>query len=99
MAGFCSWRTGGESFQGGDLNEFSKWLCRQIAVPANCSHSGTMRVSFDEVTKSVCPELDALVTATILKSPKWEPGTSKGKPISTNLRLPIVFQVRYAPKK
>ena len=109
MAGFCSWRTGGESFQGGDLNEFSKWLCRQIAVPANCSHSGTMRVSFEvyadgtvgdvEVTKSVCPELDALVTATILKSPKWEPGTSKGKPISTNLRRPIVFQVRYAPKK
>ena len=92
-------------FQGGDLNEFSKWLSRQITVPKDCNHAGTMRVSFEvyadgtvgdvEVTESVCPELDALVTAAILKSPKWEPGTAKdGMPIATNLRIPIVFQVR-----
>ena len=98
------------SFQGGDLNAFSKWLCRQISVPKDCDHSGTMKVSFEvledgtvgdvEVTESVCPELDALVKATIQKSPKWEPGTTRdGKPIATYLRLPIVFQVRPAPKK
>ena len=97
------------SFQGGDLNEFSKWLCRQITVPADCSHSGTMRVSFEvyadgtvgdvEVTESVCPELDAIVTASILKSPKWKPGITKnGTPIATNLRIPIVFQVRHTSK-
>ena len=96
-------------FQGGDLNEFSKWLCRQIVVPKDCNHAGTMRVSFEvyadgtvgdvEVTESVCKELDALVTASILKSPKWEPGTAKnGTPIATNLRIPIVFQVRSVPK-
>jgi Antirepressor regulating drug resistance, predicted signal transduction N-terminal membrane component len=92
-------------FQGGDLNEFSKWLCRQIDVPKDCNHSGTMKVSFEvladgtvgdvEVSESVCPELDAIVKATILKSPKWEPGTTRdGKAIATNLRIPIVFQVR-----
>ena len=92
-------------FQGGDLNEFSKWLCRQIDVPKDCNHSGTMKVSFEvladgtvgdvEVLESVCPELDAIVTATIRKSPKWEPGTTRdGKAIATNLRIPIVFQVR-----
>ena len=96
-------------FQGGDLNEFSKWLSRQIAVPKDCNHAGTMRVSFEvyadgtvgdvEVTESVCPELDATVTAAIMKSPKWEPGTAKdGTPIATNLRIPIVFQVRSVPK-
>lgn len=96
-------------FQGGDLNEFSKWLCQQIDVPKDCDHTGTMKVWFEvladgtvgdvEVTESVCPELDALVTATIKQSPKWEPGTTKnGTPIDTNLRLPIVFKVRNASK-
>ena len=96
-------------FQGGDLNEFPKWLSRQIAAPKDCNHAGTMRVSFEvyadgtvgdvEVTESVCPELDATVTAAIMKSPKWEPGTAKdGTPIATNLRIPIVFQVRSVPK-
>ena len=96
-------------FQGGDLNEFPKWLSRQIAAPKDCNHAGTMRVSFEvyadgtvgdvEVTESVCPELDATVTAAIMRSPKWEPGTAKdGTPIATNLRIPIVFQVRSVPK-
>lgn len=68
-----------------------------------------MKVSFEvfadgtvgdvEVTESVCPELDALVTNLIKQSPKWEPGTTReGKPIDTNLRIPIFFQVR-TPKK
>ena len=92
-------------FQGGDLDKFSTWLNQRIAVPEDCNHTGTMRVSFEvladgtvgdvKVTESVCPELDALVTSIILKSPKWEPGTtSNGTPIATNLRIPIVFQVR-----
>ncbi len=97
-------------FQGGDLNEFSKWLCQRIYTPEDCNHSGTMRVSFEvladgtvgdvQVLESVCPELDAIVTATIRKSPKWEPGTTRdGKPIATNLKIPIVFLVRNTAKK
>ena len=97
------------SFQGGGLNEFSKWLCQRIDVPKDCAHAGRMRVSFEvfadgtvgdvEVMESVCPELDALVTDLIKKSPKWEPGTTRdGMPIATNLRIPIFFQVR-TPRK
>ena len=96
-------------FQGGDQNAFSMWLCRQITVPADCNHSGTMKVSFEvyangtvgdvRIDKGVCPELDALVKDTILKSPKWEPGTAKGKAIDTRLSIPVIFQVRPAPKK
>ena len=97
-------------FQGGDLNEFSKWLCQRLDTPKDCNHSGTMRVSFEvledgsigevQVLESVCPELDAIVTATIRKSPKWEPGTTKdGKPLATPLRIPIIFQVRNTAKK
>ena len=96
-------------FQGGDLNAFSRWLCQRIAVPQDCNHEGTMKVSFDvfadgtvgdvKVAESVCPELDALVVAAIKQSPKWEPGTSKGTPVATNLRLPIIFQVRNTSRK
>ena len=97
------------SFQGGGLNEFSRWLSRRIDVPKDCAHAGRMKVSFEvfadgtvgdvEVTESVCPELDALVTNLIKQSPKWEPGTTRdGMPIATNLRIPIFFQVR-TPKK
>ena len=97
-------------FQGGDLNDFSKWLSRQIEVPKDCKHEGTMKVSFEvyadgttgevEIEESVCPELDALVKDTILKSPKWEPGTTRnGTPIAVNLQIPISFRVRYTPNK
>ena len=97
------------TFQGGDIHMFSRWLCRQIEAPKDCNHSGTMKVSFVvgadgkvtdvEVVESVCAELDALAVSTIEKSPKWEPATSNGKPVAMAFSIPIVFQVRYAPKK
>ena len=43
--------------------------------------------------------LDTEALRVINSSPKWEPGTAKdGTPIATNLRIPIVFQVRSVPK-
>lgn len=97
------------SFQGGDINMFSRWLCQQITAPKDCDHSGTMKVSFVvsangnitdvKVVESVCPELDELVVSTIKKSPKWEPATINGKPYDMALSVPIVFQVRHTPKK
>ena len=97
------------TFQGGDINMFSRWLCQQITAPKDCNHEGTMKVSFVvgadgnvsdvKVVQSVCAELDALAVSTIEKSPKWEPATVNGKPCDMALSVPIVFQVRYAPKK
>ena len=97
------------SFQGGDINMFSRWLCQQITAPKDCNHEGTMKVSFVvgadgnvsdvKVVQSVCAELDALAVSTIEKSPKWEPATINGKPYDMALSVPIIFQVRYAPKK
>jgi TonB family protein len=47
-----------------------------------------------EIRESVCEELDALVAATIAKSPKWEPATVNGKAVAQYLNIPIEFVLR-----
>ena len=93
-------------FQGGEANEFSKWLSHQLRAPSVkvCKHTGTVRAGFVvasdgsvqdvEILESVCEELDALVVATIAKSPKWEPATSKGKAVAQYLNIPVEFVLR-----
>ena len=39
-------------------------------------------------------ELDNLVISLIEQSPKWEPATAKGKPVSLCLTIPVTFQMR-----
>ena len=97
------------TFQGEDLNGFSRWLARQIVRPKTCGHTGTVKVSFEvgtdglvrdvKILKGICEELDALVVATVEKSPKWEPATSNGRPVAQALTIPVVFVVRQTPKK
>ena len=93
------------SFQGGDMNDFSRWLNRQIAVPKSCRHSGTMKIKFTvdtngnvrdvTIAESVCEELDALMLDIVSKSPKWEPArVADGSPVSQTLTIPVKFVVR-----
>ena len=92
------------TFQGGDMNEFSKWLNRQIVAPKGCKHSGTMKIGFVvaedgtvknvEIMQSVCEELDAMMLSLVAQSPKWEPATSRGKPVAQFLTIPVEFQMR-----
>ena len=92
------------TFQGEGMSAFSRWLNMRIARPKGCKHTGQMRVSFvvdDEgavkdvkVMESVCEELDKLVVSLIEQSPKWEPATANGKPVSQCLTIPITFQMR-----
>lgn len=91
-------------FQGEGMSAFSRWLNMRIARPKGCKHVGKMKVSFvvDEegavkdvkVMESVCEELDNLVVSLIEQSPKWEPATAKGKPVSQCLTIPITFMMR-----
>ena len=96
-------------FQGGGMHDFSRWLSRNLDAPKGCDHSGSIEVSFVvdaegdvrdiHIDKGICPELDAVVLATVAKSPKWEPATSNGKPVAQALSIPVIFQMRPAPKK
>lgn len=92
------------TFQGGDMNAFSKWLNQRIAAPKGCTHSGTMKVGFVvsedgsvknvQVMESVCEELDAMMLSLVSQSPKWEPATSNGHPVAQFLTLPVIFEIR-----
>lgn len=92
------------TFQGGDMNEFSRWLNKRISVPEGCNHAGKMKVGFvvDEngevkdvkILESVCPELDASMLFLVSLSPKWEPATASGHAVAQLLTIPIEFQLR-----
>lgn len=92
------------TFQGEGMNAFSRWLNMRIARPKGCKHVGKMKVSFVvddkgvvgdvKVVESVCEELDNLIVSLIEQSPKWEPATANGKPVSQCLTIPITFQMR-----
>ena len=92
------------TFQGEGMGAFSRWLNMRIARPKGCKHVGKMKVSFVvddkgvvkdvKVLESVCEDLDNLVVSLIEQSPKWEPATAKGKPVSQCLTIPITFQMR-----
>lgn len=92
------------TFQGEGMNAFSRWLNMRIARPKGCKHVGKMKVSFVvddkgvvgdvKVMEGVCEELDNLVVSLIEQSPKWEPATANGKPVSQCLTIPITFQMR-----
>ena len=92
------------TFQGGDMNEFSKWLNQRIVAPKGCKHSGTMKVGFVvsedgsvknvQIMESVCEELDAMMLALVSQSPKWEPAMSNGHPVAQFITIPVVFKMR-----
>ena len=92
------------TFQGEDMNGFCRWLARNIQVPKDCHHAGTMKVGFVvnadgevenvQILQCVCEELDSLVLALVKKSPKWTPATSNGHAVDQHLTIPITFQVR-----
>ena len=92
------------TFQGEDMNGFSKWLNAQIRRPKDCKHEGIMKVAFTigedgnvedvKVVDGICEELDSHVVSLVEKSPKWEPATANGHPVRQRLTIPITFMSR-----
>ncbi len=95
------------TFQGGDVNTFSKWVSQHLNYPAEAKDAGIqgrVTIGFDvcedgavrnvKVLRSVHELLDAEAVRVISASPKWEPGTKDGKPVSVTYTFPVIFQVR-----
>ena len=91
-------------FQGGDINNFSKYIQENIQYPelaAKSGISGKVFVQFvvnskgnvvnARILRGVDPSLDAEALRVIQSSPPWEPGLQGGKPVSVQFTFPIVF--------
>ena len=89
------------AFRGGSAEEFTKWVAERLVYSKNCTHSGSMEVSFVvssdgsvrdvTVRKGICPELDAEAIRLISASPKWTPATLRGEPCAYSFIIPINF--------
>lgn len=94
-------------FNGGDANEFSRWIYSQLVYPEAAKRvgiQGKVMVSFTitesgkvdnvKVVKGVHPLLDAEAVRVISRSPKWTPAQKLGSPIAITYTFPVIFQVR-----
>ena len=74
------------SFQGGDANQFSKW------VNSRLEKDGT--VTKVKVLRGVDPSLDKEAVRVVSMSPKWKPGKQRDRAVPVTYTFPVIFQLR-----
>lgn len=91
-------------FQGGDVNKFSRWIKSQLDYPEaeeGNTASNSLVIEFyvmkDGTVRNATPmygedtELAQAVVDVVNSSPKWKPGTYKGKPRNMKMAVPVIF--------
>jgi len=92
------------SFNGGDANEFLKWVNQSLVYPEIAKKNGiqgrvVLQFTIDEdgsvtnvkVIRGVHPLLDNEAVRVVSSSPKWNPGREFGHPVRSTFTLPVVF--------
>ena len=95
------------AFDGGDANEFSKWVNSRLVYPKTAKSEGIQgRVTLQftvgtdgvvrdvVVLKGVRKDLDAEALRVVSASPKWEPGMQHGRTVPVTYVFPVIFQLR-----
>lgn len=95
------------SFNGGDTNDFSRWVNFMLNYPEAAKENGIegkVVLSFTvnakgivknvTVLKSASPLLDEEAVRVVSSSPKWTPGRIDGKPVKVTYSFPVFFQLR-----
>ena len=95
-------------FNGGDINEFTKWVYGNLVYPKEAKEagiSGLVTVKFIINTDGTISDISVIrgvhellnneVVRIISKSPaNWTPGYVDGKPVRITYAMPILFQLR-----
>ncbi len=94
------------SFNGGDANDFSKWVAENIVYPQDAQDrqvSGRVILQFTvtkegdvkdvKVLKGIDPSLDAEAVRVVSASPKWAPGNQNNIPVAVNYIFPVIFKL------
>ena len=95
------------SFNGGDANEFSKWVNSRIVYPEIAKEDGVQgrvtlqftvnadgTVSNVKVLRGVDSSLDKEAVRVVSSSPKWKPGKQRDRAVKVTYTFPVIFQLR-----
>ena len=94
-------------FNGGDANEFSKWVNQRLVYPEIAKEngvSGRVMLQFTvnpdgsvtnvKVVRGVDPALDKEAVRVVSSSPKWTPGKQRDRAVKVSYTFPVIFQLR-----
>ena len=96
------------TFNGGDANEFAKWVFSELKYPEQAKTDGAQgrvlvqfTVGSDGVVRDAAilrgirEDLDAEAIRVVLASPKWEPGyNDKGEKVPVTFTCPITYKIQ-----
>lgn len=95
------------SFNGGDANEFSKWVNSKLVYPEIAKENGVQgrvtlqftvnadgTVSNVRVLRGVDSSLDKEAVRVVSSSPKWKPGKQRDRAVKVTYTFPVIFQLR-----
>ncbi len=95
------------SFQGGDANQFSKWVNQRLVYPEIAKENGVQgRVTLQftvekdgsvtkvKVLRGVDPSLNKEAVRVVSQSPKWKPGKQRDRAVPVTYTFPVIFQLR-----
>ncbi len=94
-------------FNGGDANEFSKWVNSKLVYPEIAKENGVQgRVTLQftvnadgtvtnvKVLRGVDSSLDKEAVRVVSSSPKWTPGKQRDRAVKVTYTFPVIFQLR-----
>lgn len=94
-------------FQGGDANNFSKWINEHLIYPQDAKDAGKQgrvvlqftvnkvgRMENIRVLRGCYQSLDEEALRVVKASPEWKPGMMDGKAVSVTYTFTIVFKLR-----
>ena len=95
------------SFQGGDANDFSRWVNSRLVYPEVAKENGVEgtvilqftiakdgRMSDVVVLRSPDDALAAEAIRVVTSSPKWEPGKQRDRAVKVSYTFPVVYRLR-----
>ena len=94
-------------FNGGDANEFSKYVAQNVVYPESCRQSkieGRVTLAFTvtetgkvadiKILRGVNDDLDREAVRVIAQSPLWTPGRDEnGKVVPVKYTFPVIFKL------
>ena len=95
------------SFQGGDANDFSRWVNARLQYPEIAKENGvggTVYLQFTigsdgrmqdvKVLRSPDESLAREAVRVVASSPKWEPGRQRHRAVKVSYTFPVVYRLR-----